>query len=336
MVAVKMGPPLIETLKLAYPAKTSVLLEGSHGTGKSEIVQEAACQLGIDYMVIDLSLCEPTDLAGLPMLDGGRTRYAPPVLLPTEGAGLLVLEELTRAPREVQSPCLQLITARRLNCYVLPDGWQIVACMNPPPPPTAIPGDPDYYDVQPLDPALLSRFSRISVEPDARLWLDWAKKKALHQRVIDAVTASPAEALVKDGGNPRAWAKASAILFAYEQGNSPEEALHALVVGQLGPRWGEVLFDLYTRGKQPLTPEEILTNWPVVQTRLAFWRRQKRNDQILSAWDAVKRHLTALQAAPSKRRTERVSHICKAIVKMLPPNLRSAESAWVASMHFLL
>ena len=41
---------------------------------------------------------EPPDLIGMPKLSNGRTRYLPPAFLPASGAGLLVLEEINRAP----------------------------------------------------------------------------------------------------------------------------------------------------------------------------------------------------------------------------------------------
>ncbi len=109
------------------------LLSGSHGIGKSDFLQEFGGARGLRVHVLDLSLLEATDLTGLPYQDAGRTRFAPPAHLPSAGEGpsMLVLEELNRCDRSVRQPCLQLLTARRLNDYRLPDGCFVVACVNP-------------------------------------------------------------------------------------------------------------------------------------------------------------------------------------------------------------
>src|SRR5258708_7305114 len=89
--AVPLGPRVLEVLALAYRARRPVLLEGPTGIGKSEIVRAAAERLGIGLAVLDLSLLEPPDLVGLPVIEHGRTRYAVPSILPQEGAGILLL-----------------------------------------------------------------------------------------------------------------------------------------------------------------------------------------------------------------------------------------------------
>src|SRR3974377_2078712 len=101
------GQPAIDVIELAYRANQPVLFLGSHGVGKSELFAEAAANLGIDHKAADLSLMGPTDLVVIPHVGtDGRTHYAPPAFLPDGGRGLLVLEELGRAPRYMRTPCL--------------------------------------------------------------------------------------------------------------------------------------------------------------------------------------------------------------------------------------
>ena len=99
--------------------------------GLAELLQQAAQALKIECVVFDLSIMEPTDLIGMPAKKGGRTVYCPPASLPDGGKGFLVMEELNRAPRYMMAPTLQLLTARRLNDYLLPAGWLPVAAVNP-------------------------------------------------------------------------------------------------------------------------------------------------------------------------------------------------------------
>src|SRR5271166_2600032 len=111
------GPRLKSVLKTAYRTRRPVLLEGPTGVGKSEVVREVAQELEIGWAVLDLSLLEPPDLVGLPVIENGRTSYASPQILPLAGNGILMLEELNRAERYIQQPALQLLTARRLHQY---------------------------------------------------------------------------------------------------------------------------------------------------------------------------------------------------------------------------
>jgi MoxR-like ATPase len=128
---VKAGRPLIDTIKLAYTSNTPCLLTGSHGIGKSVILEEAAREMGIEFMTLNLSLLENVDLQGIPTVKDGVTVYNPPVILPRSGRGLLSLEEINRADRSVLSCALLLLSLRRLNSFELPSGWLPVASMNP-------------------------------------------------------------------------------------------------------------------------------------------------------------------------------------------------------------
>ena len=131
MLKLKAGLDVIQAIALAYRAGMAVLLVGRHGVGKSELIKQAALELGISYLVLDLSLMEPPDLTGLPFLREGRTFYAPPASFPTDGTGLLAFEELNRCQQYMMAPCLQLLTERRLNAYELPPGWQPLGSVNP-------------------------------------------------------------------------------------------------------------------------------------------------------------------------------------------------------------
>lgn len=99
MMTIKAGKAVIDLIALAHAADKPVLLAGRHGVGKSSLFEDAAKRLGIGLIVRDLSLMEPVDLIGIPKVGpDGRTIYAPPAFLPTEGEGLFVLEELNRTP----------------------------------------------------------------------------------------------------------------------------------------------------------------------------------------------------------------------------------------------
>jgi hypothetical protein len=226
MKRIKAGQPVIDLVTLCYRANRPVMLCGSHGIGKSELLERAAAELGIGYICRDLSLMEPPDLLGLPQVQGGTTIYSPPNFLPVEGKGLLVFEELNRCERYMRAPCLQLLTARTLNDYRLPAGWLPVAAINP------FESDANY-EVSELDPALTSRFVQVSIEPDVSEWLGWAEQNRIHP---DVVLYAQTDTTIFDSpqSNPRAWEYVSNLLLASESNPPPAGTLEAAVAGVVG------------------------------------------------------------------------------------------------------
>jgi hypothetical protein len=224
------GPRLEAVLLLAYRARRAVLLEGPTGIGKSEIVRKVARRLGAGFIVLDLSLLEPPDLVGLPVITGGRTTYALPSILPTEGEGILMLEELNRAERYIQQPALQLLSARRLHDYELPPGWVCFAAINP---------EASDYHVTAIDRALRARFMCLPVRADRASWLAWAQRSDVHPGIL---ALAQAHERILDEVPPRTWTYASQVLAAL----TPEETadttlLRDALSGYLPPSWVELL-----------------------------------------------------------------------------------------------
>jgi hypothetical protein len=227
---IPLGPRLARVLEVAYRARRAVLLEGPTGIGKSEIVRRVADGLGIATVVLDLSLLEPPDLVGLPVIREGRTTYAPPAILPEGGAGILMLEELNRAERYIQQPALQLLTARRLHEYELPPGWVCFAAVNP---------ETSDYQVTPLDRALRARFLSLSVRADRGAWLAWAQTSGVHPAIV--ALAQQHERIL-DEVPPRTWTYASIVLASLR----PDDIADAVLLrdalgGYLPPAWVEAL-----------------------------------------------------------------------------------------------
>ena len=246
------GPRLEKILTVAYRARRAVLLEGPTGIGKSELVQQVALRLGIGIVTLDLSLLEPPDLVGIPVVSGGRTVYAAPSALPMDGSGLLVLEELNRAERYVQQPALQLLTARRLHEYELPAGWSCVATVNP---------EDDDYHVTPLDPALRARFMQVRVAASRKAWLAWASTAGLHAAVLTVVRSHDR---VFDEVSPRSWTYASDVLRAIPpELRDDGELLHGCLGGYLGSVWAEVLVSVLRRyaGELEIRPHDLLATY---------------------------------------------------------------------------
>jgi hypothetical protein len=227
---IPVGPRLERVLEVAYRARRAVLLEGPTGIGKSDIVRRLADRLGLATVVLDLSLLEPPDLVGLPVIHEGRTTYAVPSVLPRDGAGILMLEELNRAERYIQQPALQLLTARRLHEYELPPGWVCFAAVNP---------ETSDYQVTPLDRALRARFLTLAVRADRGAWLAWAQTGGIHPAII--ALAQQHERILDDVP-PRTWTYASIVLSSLRPEDLADPALlRDALGGYLPPAWVEAL-----------------------------------------------------------------------------------------------
>ena len=187
---------------LNFPLEISILISGNHGIGKSAIVQQVATQLDIPCVDFRLSQNDTGDLKGMPFHIKGRTVFAPPEFFPLREAdavelkellsladdislgrygdrGILFLDEINRANREVQQAAFELVLDRRLNFRSLPDGWRVVAAIN---------GDDSIYTVNEMEPAFLSRFALINLRPTLQEWLSWAEGEGgIHEAIIQFI-----------------------------------------------------------------------------------------------------------------------------------------------------
>lgn len=282
MVKVKAGRPTVDIAKLCYTANRPLLLQGPHGIGKSEILKQAADELGIGFICRDLSLMEPPDLVGLPKANGKTTQFLPPEFLPRKGNGFLAFEELNRCQQFMQAPCLQLMTARTLNDYCLPVGWLPVAAINPANGP---------YEVTDLDAALLSRFVQIDLIADHREWLNWARNNGIHSSVLQYVR-SDSTVFNNTESNPRAWKYLSDIVSAFDaDGKTPDQALRAAVIGTVGPKRGAAFLKFFRGADRPLTAEEVLTSYAQQRKLVLGWIKKGQLDLVKATLLAVKKHL---------------------------------------------
>ncbi|PPK86368.1 MoxR-like ATPase [Neolewinella xylanilytica] len=116
------------------PLGIPVLLWGRPGVGKSSFIEGLATeQLRVTTLIA--SIHDPTDFSGLPVLEGGRVRYAIPEWVEAFGDdedGILFLDELSTAPPSVQAALLRVVFERRVGFRELPERVRIVAAANPP------------------------------------------------------------------------------------------------------------------------------------------------------------------------------------------------------------
>jgi hypothetical protein len=309
---VKAGKDIVDVIRLAYTAGKPVLLEGRHGIGKSNLIEQAAKELGISCIVRDLSLMEPPDLTGLPIQDNGRTRYAPPSFLPEGGKGLLVFEELNRADRYMMAPCLTLLTSKTLNDYTLPEGWLCIAAINP---------ASEGYDTAELDPALLSRFLRVEIVSDAQSWLEWAKNEGIHHSVLRFVSQTP-DIFASDSSNTRSWSYVSDMLKAYEaQGVENENLLVTAIAGLIGEPLAVAFIQSSMREENAIPAEMILTEYEKHRPMIQHWVQTKKMDLLVSTANGVQIALQNVDTAMKIAKTEVLVQNLETFLSDLPADI---------------
>jgi hypothetical protein len=194
----------VETLTI-LPRRQSVLIVGKHGLGKSDAVREAAKILNVPCVDQRLSQCDVGDLKGMPFCIDGRTFFAPPdwfplteedakdlqgklnlsnsTMLKHSKSGILLLDEIDRAPREVQQAAFELALDHRLNMKYLPEDWRVVSAVN---------ADGDIYHVTEMDPAFIDRFFIINFNPTREEWFQFARKDSrVHSSIVEFLTKYP-------------------------------------------------------------------------------------------------------------------------------------------------
>lgn len=158
------------------------MLWGKPGIGKSHgVVRPVADELGLRLIDVRLAQLDPVDLRGIPWVGGEadkngvrRAHWALPDFLPTEGEGVLFLDELPQAPA-VFNAASELILDRKIGKYKLPDGWAMVAAGN---------NRADRANASELPTHLKNRLIHFDVEADLQEWTDWALGAGVDGRVI--------------------------------------------------------------------------------------------------------------------------------------------------------
>lgn len=153
----------LQQLFSVAPTHATVAL-GPPGVGKTAIITAEAERIGLPIITLALPTCEAVDLRGLPYNKEGSTRWASP--LPKEGKGVLLLDELSSAPLDVQVAAHHVLWREVGSDMTLGPDWHVIATGN---------RASDRAVTKPLTAPLRSRITQIEVQPDLHGWLRWAQ-----------------------------------------------------------------------------------------------------------------------------------------------------------------
>jgi hypothetical protein len=196
----------LETL-VRHEVKLSTMIWGPPGIGKSSIVAQTAKKHGLAFVDLRLSQLAPTDLRGLPVAQDGRARWFIPEFLPTEGQGVLFLDEINLAPPTMQGMAQQLVLDRRVGSYTVPAGWYIWAAGN---------RTEDAASVFEMPAPVANRFLHVDVAPDLDSFKHYARQTGIHEHIIGFLSFRTSllhhfDADQPAWPSPRSWAMASIL-----------------------------------------------------------------------------------------------------------------------------
>lgn len=174
---------------MTTPAEQALLFYGEKGTGKSEVIEQCATDLGMKYVVFFLGeMQDAGDLIGLMIPDSksGRSIHLTPDWFPEGNEPVLFhLDEINRAKPELFGSINNLVLRRELNGKRLPEGSRIIATINPP-------DDTGKYDVEEMDSALTSRFNIYPWILEYEDWREWARGTGfVHSLVVEFLDKNP-------------------------------------------------------------------------------------------------------------------------------------------------
>ena len=190
--------------------RSSLMIWGAPGIGKSSVVSSVA--KNNNYQLIDLRISQlaPTDLRGIPVPKNDKAFWYPPEFLPTEGKGILFLDEINMAPPAVQGIAQQLILDRKVGSYVVPEDWFIWSAGN---------RKNDYAAVIDMPAPLANRFIHLEVNSTLDEFKEYALLNDIDDRIISFLNFRP-KLLHKIDKNspswpsPRSWDIANKLLKA--------------------------------------------------------------------------------------------------------------------------
>ena len=203
-------------------------LIGGAGLGKTTIVKDVARSMDMQCSILSLAQYDAGELGGwpVPSKDGNTMIRMRPDWMPTEGRGVLFLDELPQAPVANQNIAAQIVNERRVGPHHLPEGWVIVAAGN---------RASDRAGTNNMPSHLKDRLMFLEVEADLEDTIAYFYSKRIDERVCAFLRFRPEwlHKFDRDANacpSPRSWERVASIM---SWGLDPVNQLEALA-GQVG------------------------------------------------------------------------------------------------------
>lgn len=200
---------LIKAFRKVSDSKRPLMVESSPGIGKTQIVAQAARELGIGFMAIHAPLLQPEDY-GMPVVHGAKKDQLKFIVssdkFPLVGSdcpdeGILLVDELAQADNAGQKILANLFQEREIHGQKLKEGWTIVATGN---------RAQDRAGANRILGHLSNRMTRVELEASLDDWTQWALGAGVKPEVVAFIRFRPEllsnyDAKQEVNATPRAW-----------------------------------------------------------------------------------------------------------------------------------
>lgn len=168
-------------------------MQASPGVGKSSLYRQLAKKWNLKLIDVRLSQCAPEDLNGLPFRNGNKAEFLPFSNFPIQGdelpvevndkgeithrydGWLILLDELSSAPKAVQAAAYKLILDQEVGIHKLHDKVMLCSAGNK---------ATDKAVVIQQSTALQSRLIHFELEVSHQDWMRWANQNKLDSRLL--------------------------------------------------------------------------------------------------------------------------------------------------------
>ncbi len=209
-----------------------IFLMGPPGVGKTAIMEQVASELGVGLVSYSMTHHTRQSALGLPFIEKkvyGGVEYSVSEYTMSEiiasvydmmertglKEGILFLDEINCVSETLAPAMLQFLQYKVFGRHRVPEGWIVVTAGNP----------PEYNNsVREFDIVTWDRLKRVDVEPDYRVWKEYAYKKGIHPAILTYLDIKTSDfykiETTVDGKSfvtARGWCDLSDMIRLYEE-----------------------------------------------------------------------------------------------------------------------
>lgn len=259
-----------------------IFLLGAPGIGKTAIMEQIAQELGLALVSYSMTHHTRQSALGLPYITqksyGGKeypvSEYTMSEIIASVyevmeesgiSEGILFLDEINCVSETLAPSMLQFLQYKVFGRHQVPEGWVIVTAGNP----------PEYNkSVREFDVVTMDRMRLLEVEPDLRIWKEYARERRIHPAIVSFLDLKKEyfycmEMTVRGRSyvTARGWEDLSQMLYLYEEEHmTVEESLTGQYIrNERIVREFTAYYDLYNKYKRDYRIGDILAGKPPVQ-----------------------------------------------------------------------
>ncbi len=285
----------IETLKEALPflikAQIPAMSVGHHGVGKTEGVRQFAQDNGHFLRIINLGTQEVGDIIGLADFekDAKGNNVATKFMIPDwakelkefceknpDKVGILFLDELNRARRDVLQVVFPLLLEKRIHATIFPKNFYVMAAMNP--------NTEDYIVTDISDKALLDRFCHIKMAPSKQEFFKYARSRGFEAQLVQFLQDQPellqAELEAFDLSDVKPSRRSWEAVDRFLKLKPPMHVARDVVAGLVGGVAATACFKALSETDKPISAKDVLGDYSKFKKRIEQYSDAKSGGRI--------------------------------------------------------